>query len=59
MLEGHTVDSIVVNSFELKDHIMNSDEVVINKDSIVVRADLETDFVIRYLDEANNIFEVV
>jgi len=59
MLEGHTVDSIVVNSFELKDHIMNSDEVVINKDSIVVRADLETDFVIRYLDEANNIVEVV
>ena len=59
MLEGRTVDSIVVNSFELKDHIMNSGEVVINKDSIVVRADLETDFVIRYLDEANNIVEVV
>ena len=59
MLKGCTVDSIVVNSFELKDHIMNSDEVVINKDSIVVRADLETDFVIRYLDEANNIVEVV
>ena len=59
MFEGRTVDSIVVNSFELKDHIMNSDEVVINKDSIVVRADLETDFVIRYLDEANNIVEVL
>ena len=59
MLKGCTVDSIVVNSFELKDYIMNSDEVVINKDSIVVRADLETDFVIRYLDETNNIVEVV
>ena len=59
MLEGRTVDSIVVNSFELKDHIMNSDEIVINKDSIIVRADLETDFVIRYLDETNNIVEVV
>ena len=59
MLEGRTVDSIVVNSFELKDHIMNSDEIVINKDSIIVRADLETDFVIRYLDKTNNIVEVV
>ena len=59
MLEGRTVDSIVVNSFELKDHIMNSDEIVINKDSIIVRTDLETDFVIRYLDETNNIVEVV
>ena len=59
MLEGRTVDSIVVNSFELKDHIMNSDKIVINKDSIIVRTDLETDFVIRYLDETNNIVEVV
>lgn len=59
MLKGCTVDSIVVNSFELKDYIMNSDEIAINKDSIIVRADLETDFVIRYLDEANNIVEVV
>ena len=59
MLEGRTVDSIVVNSFELKDHIMNSDEIVINKDSIIVRKDLETDFVIRYLDKTNNIVEVV
>ena len=57
--EGYPVDSIVVNSFELKDHIMNSDEIVINKDSIIVRADLETDFVIRYLDKTNNIVEVV
>lgn len=57
--EGYAIDSIVVNSFELKDHIMNSDEVAINKDSIIVRADLETDFVIRYLDETNNIVEVV
>ena len=59
MLEGRTVDSIVVNSFELKDHILKNDEVVINKDSIIVRADLETDFVIRYLDKTNNIVEVV
>lgn len=59
MLEGRTVDSIVVNSFELKDHIMNSDEIVINKDSIIVRADLETDFVIRYVDDENQLFEVV
>lgn len=59
MLEERTIDSIVVNSFELKDHIMNSDEIAINKDSIIVRADLETDFVIRYMDETNNIVEVV
>ena len=32
---------------------------MINKDSIIVRADLETDFVIRYLDKTNNIVEVV
>ena len=57
--EEYAIDSIVVNNFELKDHIMNSDEVAINKDSIIVRADLETDFVIRYLDETNNIVEVV
>lgn len=58
MLEGRTVDSIVVNSFELKDHIMNSDEVAINKDSIIVRKDLETDFVVRYVDTENKVYEV-
>lgn len=57
--EGHTVDSIVVNSFELKDFIIDNDEITINKDSIIVREDLETDFVIRYVDETNNIVEVV
>ena len=57
--EGYTVDSIVVESFDLKDHILENDEVVINKDSIIVREDLETDFVIRYIDETNKIFEVV
>ena len=59
VFEGRTVDSIVVNSFELKDYIMNSDEIAINKDSIIVRTDLETDFVIRYLDKTNNIVEVL
>ena len=59
MLEGRTVDSIVVNSFDLKDRIMNNDEVTINKDSIIVREDLETDFVIRYVDDENQLFEVV
>lgn len=56
---GYTIDSIVVGSFDLKDCILESNEVVINKDSIIVREDLETDFVIRYMDEANNIVEVV
>lgn len=59
MLEGRTIDSIAVNSLELKEHIINSDEIVINKDSIIVREDLETDFVIRYMNETNNIVEVV
>ena len=59
MLEGHTVDSMVVDSFDLKDHILENDEVVINKDSIIVREDLETNFVIRYVDTDNKIFEVV
>lgn len=57
--EGYPVDSIVVNSFDLKDRIMNNDEVTINKDSIIVRADLETDFVIRYVGTENRIYEVV
>ena len=57
--EGYAVDSIVVNSFDLKDHILQNDEVVINKDSIIVREDLETDFVIRYVGTENQIFEVV
>ena len=57
--EGYTVDSIVVESSDLKDHILENDKVVINKDSIIVREDLETDFVIRYIDETNKIFEVV
>ena len=57
--EGYTVDSIVVESFDLKDHVLENDEVVINKDSIIVREDLETDFVIRYVDIDNKIFEVV
>lgn len=57
--EDNTIDSIVVSSFYLKDHIVDNDEFVINKDSVIVRADLETDFVIRYLDETNNIVEVV
>ena len=57
--EGYAVDSIVVNSFDLKDRIMNNDEVTINKDSIIVRADLETDFVIRYVGTENRIYEVV
>ena len=57
--EMYTVDSIVVQSFYLKDHIMDSDEIVINKDSIIVREDLETDFVIRYVDDENQLFEVV
>lgn len=57
--EGYTVDSMVVDSFDLKDHILENDEVVINKDSIIVREDLETNFVIRYVDTDNKIFEVV
>ena len=57
--EGYTIDSIVVDSLDLKDHIMDSDEIVINKDSIIVREDLETDFVIRYVDDENQLFEVV
>ena len=57
--EGYTIDSIVVGSLDLKDHIMDSDEIVINKDSIIVREDLETDFVIRYVDDENQLFEVV
>lgn len=57
--EGCTVDSMVVDSFDLKDHILENDEVVINKDSIIVREDLETNFVIRYVDTDNKIFEVV
>ena len=32
---------------------------MINKDSIIVRTDLETDFVIRNIDETNKLFEVV
>ena len=32
---------------------------MINKDSIIVRKDLETDFVIRYVDTDNKIFEVL
>lgn len=32
---------------------------MINKDSIIVRENLETDFVIRYVDTDNKIFEVV
>ena len=54
-----TVDSVVVNNFELKENIMNSDKITINKDSIIVREDLETDFVIRYIDDENQLFEVV
>ena len=57
--EGYPVDSIVVNSFDLKDRIMNNDEVTINKDSIIVREDLETDFVVRYVGTENRIYEVV
>lgn len=57
--EGYPVDSIVVNSFDLKDRIMNNDEVTINKDSIIVREDLETDFVVRYINAENRIYEVV
>lgn len=57
--EGYAVDSIVVDSFDLKDRILENDEVVINKDSIIVREDLETDFVVRYVDGTNKIYEVV
>lgn len=57
--EGYAVDSIVVNSFDLKDRILENDEVVINKDSIIVREDLETDFVVRYVGTENRIYEVV
>ena len=57
--EGYAVDSIVVNSFDLKDRILQNDEVVINKDSIIVREDLETDFVVRYINADNKIYEVV
>ena len=57
--EGYAVDSIVVNSFDLKDRIMYNDEVTINKDSIIVREDLETDFVVRYINADNKIYEVV
>ena len=57
--EGYAVDSIVVDSLDLKDRIMNNDEVTINKDSIIVREDLETDFVVRYINADNKIYEVV
>lgn len=57
--EGNTIDSVAVSSFYLKDHIIDSDEFVINKDSIIVRGDLDTDFVIRYINKTNNIVEVV
>lgn len=57
--EGYAVDSIVVNSFDLKDRILENDEIVINKDSIIVREDLETDFVVRYINADNKIYEVV
>lgn len=57
--EGYAVDSIVVDSLDLKDRIMNNDEVTINKDSIIVREDLETDFVVRYVDTENKVYEVV
>ena len=57
--QGYTIDSIVVDDLNLKDHILENDRVIINKDSIIVREDLETDFVIRYIDETNNIAEVV
>lgn len=57
--EGYAVDSIVVNSFDLKDRILENDEIVINKDSIIVREDLETDFVVRYVGTENRIYEVV
>lgn len=57
--QGYTIDSIVVDDPNLKDHVLENDRVIINKDSIIVREDLETDFVIRYMDEANNIVEVV
>ena len=56
---GYAIDSIVVDSSDLKDHILENDEVVINKDSIIVREDLETDFVVRVVDMENQIFEVV
>ena len=32
---------------------------MINKDSIIVREDLETDFVVRYINADNKIYEVV
>lgn len=32
---------------------------MINKDSIIVRKDLETDFVVRYVGTENRIYEVV
>ena len=57
--QGYTIDSIVVDDLNLKDHVLENDRVIINKDSIIVREDLETDFVIRYIDETNNIAEVV
>jgi len=31
---------------------------MINKDSIIVRKDLETDFVVRYVDTENKVYEV-
>ena len=49
---------MVVKNQELKDHILNGLAVAIAEDDIIVREDLGQDFVIRYLDEENNMIEV-
>ena len=57
--QGHTIDSIVVNDPNLKDHVLENDRVIINKDSIIVREDLEESFAVRYADAENKMYEVV
>ena len=57
--QGYTIDSIVVNDPNLKDHVLENDRVIINKDSIIVREDLEESFAVRYADAENKMYEVV
>ena len=57
--QGYTIDSIVVDDLSLKDHVLENDRVIINKDSIIVREDLEESFAVRYADAENKMYEVV
>ena len=57
--QGHTIDSIVVNDPNLKDHVLENERVIINKDSIIVMEDLEESFAVRYADAENKVYEVV